>query len=288
MATQRRLTPEQIAAIQRQMQGGTSGYNPNQTFSYTDPATGRVIQAIDGGGYSEYSPREDGNYGGQTQSIYDASGAYDGDYAMNDNSMKEAMMMFLASVGGMQFLPGGLMNAGAAAGTAGAMGPVTAAEAAAQSAALHSQLAPYAAGLSAGVVPPNPFVGDPTAATAAMTSGAAPGASTAATTAATTAGKSLLSSAPSWLGPAATVAGALLGGKGNEQSATSERKMDPRLDPYVFGEKGVVPMAHGLLQQQMPIAQQYGQQMGQVGQGLLNMPAAGNGFGLFTRNRYGS
>ena len=271
-------------ADRRLSQSAMDYYNRAQSGSggvtdygyYIDPATGRAVQRIDGGGYAEYAPRAEGKYfeHGDSYGQYDNEGKYLQDQKFGDESMKEAMMMFLASVGGMQFLPGGLMNSAAAAGSANGMWDVL----------------PEAISAGGGV-PPNPFLGmsQAEALTAAgMAPAAASAGTTAATTAATTTGKSLLSSAPSWLGPAATVAGALLGGKGNEQSATSERKMDPRLDPYVFGEKGVVPMAHGLLQQQMPIAQQYGQQMGQVGQGLLNMPAAGNGFGLFTRNRYGS
>jgi hypothetical protein len=101
-------------------------------------------------------------------------------------------------------------------------------------------------------------------------------------------GSSLLSSlggASSLLGPLATVAGAALGAQGNKNQASSTRTMDPRLDGPVFGENGLVPMTQGLLQQQMPRAQQAGQNMQNYGQGLLSRPIAGNGFELFKGRR---
>jgi len=60
--------------------------------------------------------------------------------------------------------------------------------------------------------------------------------------------------------------------------------MDPRLDQYVYGD--LMPKVQGLLNTQMPMAQQAGQQMRQIGGGLLSAPIAGNGFNMFTKGRY--
>lgn len=79
------------------------------------------------------------------------------------------------------------------------------------------------------------------------------------------------------LGGAATLLGAAAGSQGTP-GQTSERKMDPRLDNYVFGQNGVVPMAAGLLSQQMPMAQQGGQQAFDFGRGLLGRGVAANPF----------
>lgn len=79
------------------------------------------------------------------------------------------------------------------------------------------------------------------------------------------------------LGGAATLLGAAAGSQGTP-GQTSERKMDPRLDNYVFGQNGVVPMAAGLLSQQMPMAQQGGQQAFEFGRGLLGRGVAANPF----------
>ena len=79
------------------------------------------------------------------------------------------------------------------------------------------------------------------------------------------------------LGAGLTAAGALAGKEGTP-GQTSERKMDPRLDNYVFGQNGVVPMAAGLLSQQMPMAQQGGQQAFDFGRGLLGRGVAANPF----------
>jgi hypothetical protein len=86
------------------------------------------------------------------------------------------------------------------------------------------------------------------------------------------------------LGPIATVGGALAGAAGNDQSQSVDRKMDPRMDKYLFDD--LFPRTQGLLAQQMPQAQQTGDQLRNVGMGLLNMPVAGNGFaGFYNRGR---
>lgn len=77
------------------------------------------------------------------------------------------------------------------------------------------------------------------------TPGAIPGLEKYATSGIGSAVKGLLpDSAKGWLGPAATLAGGLLGSKPQTQSATSTRTTDPRFDPAING-------LLGMLQQQM-------------------------------------
>lgn len=85
------------------------------------------------------------------------------------------------------------------------------------------------------------------------------------------------------LGIGATVLGGALGSQGTPDQ-TQEKKMDPRMDQFVYGD--LMPKVQGLLTSQMPIAQQAGDQMRMVGTGLLNQPIAPNGFERFTRGRY--
>lgn len=54
----------------------------------------------------------------------------------------------------------------------------------------------------------------------------------------------------SYLGPAATLAGGLLGAKGNEQSSTSTKSLDPRMDPLVYGQGGLSSKIQDLLNKQ--------------------------------------
>lgn len=100
-----------------------------------------------------------------------------------------------------------------------------------------------------------------------------------------------------------TLAGGLLGAGGGGEKQTAERKMDPRLDRYVYGpdnESGLLGGAFGLLQQQAAqgglndlqrqglemqrqflMSPEYSQgynQMRSLGQGLLGAGVAGNPF----------
>lgn len=72
------------------------------------------------------------------------------------------------------------------------------------------------------------------------------------------AGRSLLdgiknlvpSAAKDYLGPAATIAGGLLGAKGNEATTTSTKSLDPRMDPLVYGQGGLSSKIQDLLNRQ--------------------------------------
>lgn len=68
------------------------------------------------------------------------------------------------------------------------------------------------------------------------------------------AGNSLLESlggAKGLLGAGATVAGGLLGAKGQQSDQSATKKLDSRMDPYVYGENGVLAQANKLMQQQL-------------------------------------
>lgn len=93
--------------------------------------------------------------------------------------------------------------------------------------------------------------------------------------------------ASKWLGPAATLLGAAAGGQGQKSSQTSERKTDPRVDPYLFGnngQPGLLGMTYDqLTRDQSPERLAQRDQMRGVGMGLLSAPIAGNGFNKFFR-----
>jgi hypothetical protein len=87
------------------------------------------------------------------------------------------------------------------------------------------------------------------------------------------------SGASSWLGPAATALGGLAGSQGQESSQSSQRRTDPRVDPYLFGS-GANPGLLGYTQQQLASQMSPGgmagyDQMQSVGRGLLGTPVAG-------------
>lgn len=71
----------------------------------------------------------------------------------------------------------------------------------------------------------------------------------------------------SWLGPAASLLGAAAGAQGQENSTTSNRQMDPRMDALFYGD--LAPRTQGLLGAQMPSAYAAGGQMLSKGSELL-------------------
>ena len=252
---------------------GGSGWNPYSSGAgqvYRDPNTGTMIRANynDAGDithYFAYDPKNE-KPGGQYMA-YDPSGKQLGAGEFGSDEATKNLMMFLAAAGGMAFLPGGPLGNAVGGGTS-----------------LGQNGAFLGEGVSSGI----PAWDGVTAATgggaAAGGAGAAAGGAGAATAAGgAAAGGSLLSGAGSLLGPAATVLGAVAGGQGTP-GQTTEKRMDPRLDQYVYGD--LMPKVQGLLNTQMPMAQQAGQQMRQIGGGLLSAPIAGNGFNMFTKGRY--
>lgn len=292
------LTPEQLRAIQA-----------NGAIPYMDPTTGQMIVPMSyssgpageaGAGNSYDTISAYGGYNSLNPNVGDAFSTWNADgtankdelYPKQDNGMK-MLAAFLAAAGGMHFLLPGMAGAagagGAGAGAAGAMGPITAAEAAAQSAALHSSLAPYAAagGAAGGAASAAGAMGPTTAAeTAALNSGLT------SSLAPYAAGGAGAAGGLGGLGGAGSALGGALGGLGQyivpalgaigsaidaKDGQSQTQKLDPRMDQFVYGN--LMPGVTGLLQSQAPQAMQMGNDMARRGQGLLNMPIAGNGFG---------
>jgi hypothetical protein len=70
-----------------------------------------------------------------------------------------------------------------------------------------------------------------------------------------------------WAKLASAALGAYGGSQGTQNSQTTQNKMDPRLDPYLYGD--LFPRAQGLLNTQFGQAQTQSGAMNQVGMGLL-------------------
>jgi hypothetical protein len=112
-------------------------------------------------------------------------------------------------------------------------------------------------------------------ATTAMGAGA--GATTAATTGGSTLSSLLPSGVSSYLGPAATIIGGLLGSQGRESSQTTARDIPEWLKPYVLGNQGLLAQAAQRYQaSQSPENQQMQQALRNQTMGLLSRPIAGN------------
>jgi hypothetical protein len=86
----------------------------------------------------------------------------------------------------------------------------------------------------------------------------------------------------------ATGLGALAGSQGQEEEATSTRRTDPRVDPYLFGNETMPGLLNAAQARLMADQGQQGiwESMKSKGLGLLNQPVAPNGFNLLTRGRY--
>jgi hypothetical protein len=81
--------------------------------------------------------------------------------------------------------------------------------------------------------------------------------------------------------------GGALGSHGTQTTTSTQRTIDPRMVPYVYGDgtannPGILGYTSSLLRSQMaPGAMQGYTDMQNVGRGLLNQPVAGNGFTQF-------
>jgi hypothetical protein len=90
------------------------------------------------------------------------------------------------------------------------------------------------------------------------------------------------------LGGLVTGLGALAGSQGAQDEATSTRKTDPRVDPYLFGNEQMPGLLNAAQARLMADQGQQGiwESMKSKGMGLLNSPVAPNGFAAFTKGRY--
>lgn len=266
------LTQEQI----QQMIAGLQGTSPEQLSQmggmYRDPTTGQGIHANYGaGGYNpatgDYSAGAPTEYmvsaPGATRAAsspfdrYSTAGQYTGtgNYAPATNIEKQLLKYGLALAGtaaaGGAF--GKMFGGGASSGGAGGfIGEGAASGIPAWDGAVGGSM------LSAG---------EGLAATGASVGGAAAGATGGS-------GGGLLSGLlPSGLkgviGPAAMLAGGLLGSKPQETSQTSTRSIDPRFENAIFGQGGLLGMVQGNLANRATSG---------VGQRLMNIPVRGNPF----------
>ena len=318
------LTPEQMEQLRR---AGYLRSDGRMLMSTGTSGAGMAQEGEGGGGAGAYNPLDPvSNYFGGYQS-YDAAGldgfekmGYEeagkamkgrtfGAYGADNQHLGDGVntwggldpivkmgpyiMAALATMGVGSTIAGAAGAAAGAggAGAAGAMGPITAAEAAAQSAALHSSLAPYAAGAGGagsgllGTMDKLPLM-DPSIAGSALSEFAPSAAMSSAIGALPAAGSSLLPGAKgvsSLLGTVAPILGGIAGGQ-DQPGQTSSRDLPEWLKPYVTDMMG---KTQGLLNQQMPIAQQQATGLLDKGNSLMNINPAGNGFGMFTRGRYG-
>lgn len=283
------LTQEQI---QQLMAAGLGGGALTQGGNIYTPTwvPGGTTEANDGGyTFAGYNAIPEGWKFGDMAQQYDAQGNHTGEWATSApdlwDKLGPGLAMSLIGYAGLQGLMGGMgfgdagaggldvASGGSGGGGGGFLngfeaGVPTAAEVAASNAAFAETLAPYLSqGAAMGAMHTVPTEAQVAAGNAAFAKTLAPYAAT-----------SLLPGISNkTLGAGLTAAGALAGKEGTP-GQTSERKMDPRLDNYVFGQNGVVPMAAGLLSQQIPMAQQGGQQAFDFGRGLLGRGVAANPF----------
>lgn len=266
------LTPEQLARIQAYYAAPTSGsgWSTNMATPYQEG--GQVFQQ-DGGFINAYDPNRQ-EAGKDQFSVYNQDGTFSNEGTFKTDDAMKTFLMALAAAGGMQFLPGGAFGGGGAGG------------------------AGY--GMSGGATEPVASMGMGGGGTGAMGAGLetmAPlstiegpmSSSLVADSLApmSTGGGGLFGGAAKWLGPAATLLGAAAGGQGQQNSTTSQRKTDPRVDPYLFGnndQMGLLGMAYNQLSRdQSPDRLAQRDQMRSTGMGLLSAPIAGNGFNKFFR-----
>lgn len=221
---------------------------------------------------------------GDSFNVYNPDGSFSNASQFKPDRSMQDLMMFLAAAGGMAALPGGAFSSTFGQGTmatqAGLDGVGNAAGFIGEGA---TSGIPAWDGAGASLGQNGGFLGEGVSSGVPAWDGAGAGTGGAsfggaATKAATTAGASLIPGVSnSMLGTGLTALTALSGSQGTE-GQTTERKMDPRLDQYVYGPNGTIPMTAGLLQQQFPMAQQGGQSLFNMGQGLLGRGIAANPF----------
>lgn len=254
---------------------------------------GGTTEANDGGyTFAGYNAIPEGWKFGDMAQQYDAQGNRTGEWATTApdlwDKLGPALAMSLIGYAGGQALMGGLGGGGSPMSGFDA-GVPTAGEVAAQNAAFADTLSPY---LAKGVpqmmgqlelIPESAMAGNPVGYSGptfgeiakAGVGAAGAGGAGGATTAASGAASLIPGISDKALGIGATVLGGLAGNEGTP-GKSSETKMDPRLDQFVYGD--LLPRAQGLLSQQMPMAQQGGQQAFDFGRGLLGRGVAANPF----------
>lgn len=290
--------PAWLAALQAQQAPmGGSGWSPGAT--YTDPTTGAVYgqqfsTSSNGGGQGENNTTAQNGYWGMDAanaaldadkkksllSSYDTTGNKMMDY-INDpkdglTPQQWALMMAAAIAGGY-----GLNAAlGGAAGGAGGAGYGIVGGATEPVTSLAMGAGEMGAGGAAGAIGTMPSLAPLSTSIADV--GALPTMAGA--------GSTILDGVKQYGGPIAAVLGGAMGAEGQKTSTTTDRKTDPRVDPYLFGGNGA-PGLLGYTQQQLardmsPERRAQIDSMLSKGMGLMNQPVAGNGFNLLTKGKY--
>jgi hypothetical protein len=273
------LTPEQLAAMQAYYAPSNSGWSPAMQSPYQ--ADGQVYQQ-DGGFIYNYDPNKQEAFKDKFN-VYNQDGTFSNEGTFKTDDAMQTFLMALAAAGGMQFLSGGLFAGAAGAGGGAGYGALGATEPIASIGATGGMTASELAALGAG--------GGGLGTMAPLATLEGPMSSSLIADSLTTMGgggaAGLLGGAAQYLGPAATLLGAAAGSQGQKTSTTSERKTDPRVDPYLFGnngQPGLLGMTYDQLSRdQSPERLAQRDQMRGVGMGLLSAPMAGNGFNKFFR-----
>jgi hypothetical protein len=282
--------------------GGTYGDSGSGLPDYYEPSSQYwVVDDWENGGAKSLQGKSYNTYNNDGSLV--KSGIVN--WAGND-PLKDALKNF-ALVAGAGLAAGGLAGAGAGgagAGSAGGAGAAAAGDAFLPGAlgaggsevamgslipGLEAYALPAAAGAAGGAVAGDAFMPGALGAGGApvASGGLIPGLESYALPAAGAGGGGFMSAlqnaapsgASSWLGPAATALGGLAGSQGQESSQSSQRRTDPRVDPYLFGS-GANPGLLGYTQQQLASQMSPGgmagyDQMQSVGRGLLGTPVAG-------------
>jgi hypothetical protein len=248
-----------------------------QTGGYADPASGMYYQGTFSG---QGSGEDSGGYltgytasGGPTDvetaraDTYGLDGNKTGNISAYDPKglmQKEDWMGVLAVLGAT--LGGGALAAGMGGGAAGGSGAFLGEGALSGIGGWDAALAGASPGMAGGAAVGPGMAGWGADLGMAGTAGTGSGMGT---TLAGTAGGGLSAVTPSaggglldgiknlvpsgvkdYLGPAATIAGGLLGAKGNEATSTSTKSLDPRMDAMVYGNGSLTSKVQDLLNRQ--------------------------------------
>lgn len=298
----RGISPEIMAQLQQLNQQPTSGSGYN--------AMSTQIPRYDApDGYSYWQTYSDyGGNGPQAQNIvkwrtgdlenknssgeqYGLDGKYQREAKYAQDKTAQTFLAALAAAGGVYGL-GTMINGAtgfAGSGASSFVGPPTDAAYASQMQAFEQSLSPYLSQATSGLMgPPTdaqylqqiaPFEQSLQQYLPPGSIPKVPGAPTSGN------GSSMIpDSVKGLLGPASTLLGALTGAQGQDASQSQTKKMDPRLEEYVYGD--LLPRAKGLLAEEMsPARRAQWQQVRGAGLGLLSQPVAGNAFEKFYGKR---
>lgn len=317
MAAPKQLSPEVLAQLQALYAGqNPSGYNPNyNTRQKIDAGNGSSYWTTfdeanggEAGSGAQYTPTnhylwddkalESGNQ--QTPGYrYNVDGSYDGEARLHSVKSGQLLAMAALAAAGMGALGAGV-GAGAAGsgGAGGFIGEGALSGVGAWDAALAGALpakasttmlasAPFAES-AAGSGMTVPTISQAAQSAAGLESSLAPYLTSFGPAAAGSGILEALGGTKGLLGIGTTLAGALAGSKGGSGSGNQDvtKRMDPRLDEYIYGDGGLFPRAKGLLAEQMsPERMAQWDKMRNVGMGLLGQTPAGNGFDQMYKRR---